>query len=252
MEHIADVVSAEQRDLAADLAFLYQEHYALFPERTTRLDALRDQLLAAQESVIAISVSAVVSGLAKRRGLDYETVLQHAVADLLAQGHRVVIFPNACREVMDSTHNNDIPIIRDVRERLGAHEAIARAHWVENVVNTAAIRRMLSVCDVLLASRFHAMVAGLSLGVPTMVLGWSHKYQEVMAMFGVEDRFLRWEDMRAEAIVAALGQLLAERELLQRRLREKRPAVESLAIRQIEWLAAFPQPPAQDHDECSA
>ena len=43
----------------------------------------------------------------------------------------------------------------------------------------------------LVASRFHAMVSGLAAGVPTMLVGWSHKYAEVLDYADLTDGNLR-------------------------------------------------------------
>jgi len=39
----------------------------------------------------------------------------------------------------------------------------------------------------MVTSRFHAMVSGLATCTPTVVLGWSHKYREVLSDFGMVD-----------------------------------------------------------------
>ena len=59
--------------------------------------------------------------------------------------------------------------------------------WVDYDVNTAGIRRIIQQADVLVTSRYHAMIAGLCLSVPTLVIGWSHKYRETMAYFGLAE-----------------------------------------------------------------
>jgi polysaccharide pyruvyl transferase WcaK-like protein len=38
-------------------------------------------------------------------------------------------------------------------------------------------------CKGVMVSRFHAMIAALSAKQPVIVLGWSHKYKEVMDSF---------------------------------------------------------------------
>ena len=47
------------------------------------------------------------------------------------------------------------------------------------------LKGVLGQADLVVASRFHAVVGALAQGRPTAALGWSHKYQELMNDFGV-------------------------------------------------------------------
>jgi polysaccharide pyruvyl transferase WcaK-like protein len=53
-------------------------------------------------------------------------------------------------------------------------------------------------------SRFHALVAAISKGVPVVALGWSHKYDELLTDFGAQD-FVLAIDAPVEAVDAALA-----------------------------------------------
>lgn len=46
------------------------------------------------------------------------------------------------------------------------------------------LKAMIGQAHAMVASRFHAVVGGLSQGVPTLAYGWSHKYQELLRDFG--------------------------------------------------------------------
>lgn len=47
------------------------------------------------------------------------------------------------------------------------------------------LKKVLSGAKLVVASRFHAAVGSLSTGVPTITVGWSHKYEELLNDFGV-------------------------------------------------------------------
>jgi polysaccharide pyruvyl transferase WcaK-like protein len=64
--------------------------------------------------------------------------------------------------------------------------------------------------DLFLASRFHAMVSALAAGVPTLLIGWSHKYREVMRQFDVEEWALGYEQVSAEEVIDRFDRLLRE------------------------------------------
>jgi colanic acid/amylovoran biosynthesis protein len=52
------------------------------------------------------------------------------------------------------------------------------------------LKTALGRAEMVLASRFHALVSALSLGVPAVATSWSFKYQELMSDFGVPDHLV--------------------------------------------------------------
>lgn len=244
-EQIATLLPDREFDIAADIAFLYDDSSALVPQWSDRLDDITATLNAAPRKTVAFSVSAVVAKLAANSGQDYAAITGATIDRLAERGYRVVIFPNAVREGTASTRNNDIPVIQTIKEHTSSHEHV---HFVDWPVNTAAIRKLLRHCDGLLASRFHAMVAGLSLGVPTLVLGWSHKYQEVMSMFAAEEHYLDWDQMNASTIVEATDRLLENKDAIHHKLVERFDMVKSSSASQFDWLAKFLQPETVEGD----
>ena len=49
------------------------------------------------------------------------------------------------------------------------------------------IKGFIKGADLLIGSRFHALVAALSSGTPAIALGWAHKYESLLTDFGVPD-----------------------------------------------------------------
>lgn len=178
---------ADRWSIAADVAFAYEPEFSLTeesPDRVAGLTSALREVTAAGTTVVAVVPSVVVGTKIDANGLDYIGLLERLVRDLADRGCHVVVMPHATREGEDSTHNNDLPVIADLRARLGA--ADLPVTWMDFDANTRSIREVIALCDLVVTSRFHAMVAALALEVPTLVVGWSHKYAEVLEMFGLE------------------------------------------------------------------
>jgi polysaccharide pyruvyl transferase WcaK-like protein len=52
------------------------------------------------------------------------------------------------------------------------------------------LKRIISRFDLLIGSRFHALVSALSQGVPSICIGWSHKYENLMMDYGLADNVI--------------------------------------------------------------
>ena len=53
------------------------------------------------------------------------------------------------------------------------------------MLSAAQVKSVIGSCDILLSSRYHALIAALSQQVPAVAIGWSHKYDELMAEVGL-------------------------------------------------------------------
>jgi len=60
---------------------------------------------------------------------------------------------------------------------------------IKNEYTAEQLKNLIGRCHLFIGSRFHSIVASLSMTVPTMAIGWSHKYQEVMETCG-QGRFV--------------------------------------------------------------
>lgn len=61
-----------------------------------------------------------------------------------------------------------------------------RARAMLQRVSAAEMKAVIGKTTCVIGSRFHALVAGLSQGIPCMALSWSHKYRELLKPFGLE------------------------------------------------------------------
>lgn len=187
----------------ADLAFTLR----VTPEEQAAADRLVDGAFF-QGTVVGVSPSAVLRGQADARGTDYVAevcrLVDHLTGDL---GMRVVLLPHSARAGTDKTHNNDLPLCREVHRRLSRPD---RCLLVDQELSSQTLRALIGRCDLFVASRFHAMVSALAMGVPTLVIGWSHKYREVLDMFGLSEWAIAHDTYSDELVQDAFARLVAQ------------------------------------------
>jgi len=228
--------------LAADVAFLYQAAYALSSENQEKVEDclvwLKKRSNEENERIIAFSPSVLLMEKAEKRGLDYGKIQLDLVQAVDERNHRYIFFPNASRESSEKSRNNDIIAIRNIREKakkILSEELSQRIYWVDFDINTAAIRQITSVSDLLVTSRFHAMVSGLVCSTPTVVIGWSHKYRETLQSFGMAEYAFNL-DSSPEGLTEKVRYALAHLEEIQQVLDEAQEENRISASNQFDLL----------------
>lgn len=79
-------------------------------------------------------------------------------------------------------------VIHETADRkLGAQIAARLSAQTFDDPRPRALKGAIAGSSLLIASRFHAIVGGLSQSVQTIAIGWSHKYGELLSDFGVPD-----------------------------------------------------------------
>ena len=153
-------------DLAADVGF-----YEATPSYGKELASLGNL----RKPIIGISVSSVVYGKCQKMGIDYVRVMKELILYLVDNlTCSIIMIPHAIRRD-DSMRNNDVPVIEKILE----NSKLENIYYFKDIEHPYELRHIISACDFLLASRFHAMISSLAVGVPVIILGWSHKYREV-------------------------------------------------------------------------
>jgi polysaccharide pyruvyl transferase WcaK-like protein len=147
--------------------------------------------------IIGISPSEVVHKLCQERHIAYLETLKQCVEAWVATGVDCVIFPHSARQGSSKTHNNDLPLLRLLADILPKSPHV---HVITEELSAGQLRMLISKFDLLIASRFHAIISGLATGVPVVVIGWSHKYAEALAPFELDAFVIAYWDLSSYAV----------------------------------------------------
>lgn len=187
-------------------------------------------------TVVGLSPSVVLQKKVDARDGDYIGQTADFVKHLLESGRKVVLLPHSAREGSTKTHNNDLPLCREVFERVGANENLL---FIDKELPSQQLRYIIGECDLFVASRFHAMVSALAMAVPTLVIGWSHKYQEVLEMFDAEEWAMPHREAELGALVKRFEQLAEARTEVAASLQKHLPTVRARSLAQADLIATI-------------
>jgi polysaccharide pyruvyl transferase WcaK-like protein len=126
-----------------------------------------------------------------------------------------------------------------LRSILGQVSLPGRVTLAPNGLNACQLKHVISQCDLLMAGRTHATIAGFSSCVPTISLGYSTKALGINRDLFGDDRWV--VDSRrlqsADELMQALRRLVAEREMVRAHLLSQRPVMVERAQSGVTYLA---------------
>ena len=93
------------------------------------------------------------------------------------------------------------------------------------------LKAMIGVCDMMLGSRFHALIAALSSGVPSVAIGWAHKYPELLGEFGLEEYVFDHDTLAIESLETAVSDVWGDRVAIRASIAETLPDVKRRSSR---------------------
>lgn len=234
-EHLDELGLGNVTDVA-DLAFSLEEAASL-PAAVAPLVA------GTGDRRVTVMPSAVVRRMFEADGGDYPAAMEAVVRGIRARtGCAVVIAPHSFRADRPEGRMNDGPVCREIAARLADDTGVVA---VDADLRAGELRRLVSGSELLVTSRFHAMISGLATCTPTVVVGWSHKYREVLDDFGLahlgaDAAALHEPSTVVELVVATLS----ERESVVARIAAGLPAVRERSMRNFAVIAAAAAPPA--------
>jgi colanic acid/amylovoran biosynthesis protein len=236
LKNIKNLYGGRNASYAADLAFLYNGFQQLSKRNTEDyLSHVESKLKNNKNSmpVVGICPSSVVYPKAKAMGIHYEAIYANFINDLLRNGYHVILVPNAIREQKQKLRNNDLPVIKKIFNLVETKNNLV---VIEKDIGAAGIKKIISLCDFFVASRFHSMIASLSLGIPTLVCGWGHKYFEVLDLFDLRSFAFDYRDLSKEMLDKKFHILQAEGKKIRNSLSSAVGEVKKDAGRQFQLL----------------
>jgi polysaccharide pyruvyl transferase WcaK-like protein len=156
---------------------------------------------------IALSVSAFALGL-RNHGNRYLTEMIRLCRHLHERyGASIFLVPH---EVSPMPIGSDDRVAAAVlRSGMGGPRWL---YAIQGDYGPAVLKGLISQCDAVVAARMHAAIAGLSTGVATLPVAWSHKYAGLMEDIGLAEYVWDQSDDRSASLSDLFDRLWERRE----------------------------------------
>jgi len=186
-------------------------------------------------SWIIVSPSRVVASLCRGRGMEFLGEMSSFINAMLKDDTiNVLILPHSLGR--GASKNNDIQLCRSLYESV---QADGRVFFHVPPEDPVLLRALIGEASFFVGCRFHAVVAALITSVPSLVLGWSHKYQEMAAEFDADIPILDFASFNAEALSATFREAWERRETTRARLQASGVKIKASSERNFELVEAY-------------
>ncbi len=152
------------------------------------------------------------------------TIMMAQIADHLIETLKatVVFIPNETHGGYDDNYVIN-KIYTGVRNK-GSVRMITSDYTAEE------LKGLIGACDMLIGSRYHSLIAATSMYVPTMVIGWGHKYKEVMKTVGLTDFECDFSTITYQQLQAKVTRLWHDRDKIRAELALRMPLLKEAVM----------------------
>lgn len=201
-----------------------------------RAEAKADLAARGAGPYLTVSPSQVVATYCEGKQIPYPKIMAEYIDKVgEATGRRVVMIAHSAQANKGVGHMNDLPLCRDIAELVENKDNLI---FFDAELRPTTLRAIIGESDAIVASRFHAMISALTEHVPPLVIGWSHKYGEVLEPFKLAESAITYDELtNADTIVARTVQLLADSDAVKQRISDNLPAAQQHSMANFDVLA---------------
>ena len=133
-----------------------------------------------------------------------------------------VLMPHHIARPGDSK-TGDLPLCALIRDGVKDKK---RCVSLDKDYSAATIKSIIGQLDLLVASRYHSLIAALSSKIPVVAIGWSHKYPELLGLFGMEDYSVDFTELNKISFLDILKKAWVSRNDNRQIIRKRLPSIE--------------------------
>jgi len=196
-----------------------------------------------EKKPIAFSISSVVHKYCASHKIDYIGTMAKLIDHVIAEGERVIIVAQSARQDSDKLKNNDLPICRMVYDLVLRKQ---QCKLLDYEMTAKELREYIAYSRLLVASRFHAMISALHKNVPVMLVGWSHKYKEVLDMYELGEYATDYKSLNFEKLVEVFEKFSKDEMMIREKIAEHQSEVRKSSYKNIEIILQALEAPREN------
>lgn len=159
---------------------------------------------------------------------------------------KIWLICNAFR-VQKTTDNNDKWLLEEFFSLCQKNPKISdKIQLIMGDYTPFEMMEIIGKTDVFLACRFHSQVFALSMGVPTIALGWADKYLDVQKQFGL-DLHLHYSELTKISLQRKIEKAIRNLREIKQMIKKRLPLIQNSARKNFQYIRGFIQEHEKDH-----
>ena len=151
----------------------------------------------------------------------YVKLLLHVAKHFIEQlGCNVILMPHEIRFVVNEKIRDDRYLIGLLADYLGHSEQVL---GLTGQYSAEYLKAVVGRMHMVVGSRYHGIIAALSQYVPSVILGWSHKYNELAKEAGIERFVIDYTQLSEEGFLEIVQEAWEGRETITETLKKTIP-----------------------------
>lgn len=211
----------------ADAAFSLPDSGNLSSHVKVRIDEIK----AKNQKIIGFCPSVVVKEYCDKKKMDYLQISLGFIDELSNRGYAILMFAHSGRSFTSKAKNNDLPMCRELFAR---RKPDTNFYFIDEIMNARELRFTISECDYFIGSRFHSIISALCVMKPFFLIGWSHKYKEVLDEFEISEMALDFKDLSVPKLMSKFLELEIQADSLTDRIRRNLDLVRKKSYKNAE------------------
>lgn len=228
-KHLSGIGVIQNVKLCADGAFSMPDDKIV----SQKVDNLCASDVFYKTPYIALSLSSVVDERCSKRKINYRLLMSDFIAYLNKEGFGVLLIANAIRLQSEKPRNNDVPLCDAIHNGLANKDKV---RWYREDMGPEKVRELIGRSEMLVGSRFHAMIAALEQEIPTLLVGWSHKYKEVLDMFHLGEWAVDYANLSLPLLTEKFQDALLHKDKIKRSIVANLPTVRESSQNNIRFF----------------
>jgi coenzyme F420-reducing hydrogenase beta subunit/polysaccharide pyruvyl transferase WcaK-like protein len=187
------------------------------------------------ENLIGVCPSTVIEKYCEKNKKDYAQIMADFIDYVVKdKEYPVALIPHSIRLNTDKRKNNDLLICKSIYEKVKNKKKVV---LIEEELNPRELRLLIGACRLFVGSRFHSMVSSLAMEVPTLVVGWSHKYKEVLDMFDLDEYAFSHKLLTNEKLVEEFEKLEKNQNEVKKKISKNLSKVIDMSDKHVDYIS---------------
>ena len=127
-------------------------------------------------SVVGLNPSIIVNEYFDKKSINYFKFLENLITDLSKNASKVIVFPQSYSDIDNDNIFNDTKIIKYLNNKTD----LKNVEFILEDLDIENLFKIYDTIDICVTSRFHGMIMSIISNKIPVVIGWNHKYTEIL------------------------------------------------------------------------